>query len=292
MSERGTFVLDRGWFDHPVFKDETYTQREAWAWMIAQAAYRPHRRRIGAAEVALSRGQLAASLRFMAEKFKWPEANVRRFLARLRRNAMIDAATDAGITVLTIRNYDRYQWPNRTIDASSDAVPTQHRRKGEEREIRKELAGAGEPPANRSVSEEAYSLTKEIAQICGFADVEDWPPGWCGAPLRVHRWLSEQWPSVVIIAACRETMARKRDGPPNSINFFEKAVARAVAQQAAPLPIVVINNTKESLHAQARQVQSSGSAVAAIQRLREKIANQPGSGEPADGDPVFRLSKG
>src|SRR5262245_47884423 len=44
MTERGTFVLDRGWFDHPAFKDEPYTEREAWAWMISNAAYLPHSR--------------------------------------------------------------------------------------------------------------------------------------------------------------------------------------------------------------------------------------------------------
>ena len=38
MSERGVFALDRGIFDHLAFADEAFTEREAWAWLIAEAA--------------------------------------------------------------------------------------------------------------------------------------------------------------------------------------------------------------------------------------------------------------
>jgi hypothetical protein len=54
MSERGTFAMDRGWFDHPSFADEPYTERESWAWLIAEAAYRPHCRRVGSFKVTLA----------------------------------------------------------------------------------------------------------------------------------------------------------------------------------------------------------------------------------------------
>jgi hypothetical protein len=53
MSARGTFALDRGWFDHPTFKKERYTEREAWAWLIAQAAYLRHSRRLGAIQTPI-----------------------------------------------------------------------------------------------------------------------------------------------------------------------------------------------------------------------------------------------
>ena len=132
MSERGTFAIDRGLFDHPVFKDEPYTEREAWTWLIAEAAYRPRRRRVSSLTVWLQRGELVASLRYIAERWQWSEPRVRRFLRRLETNAMIDLDTDAGITIITIKNYDKYQWLPRKIearsDAPSDAVPTQYRR--------------------------------------------------------------------------------------------------------------------------------------------------------------------
>jgi hypothetical protein len=76
----------------------------------------------------LKRGQVAASLRFMADKWQWREPRVRRFLKRLKTDAMIDAATDAGITVITICNYDKYQKVSLPRDAQIDAAATQRRK--------------------------------------------------------------------------------------------------------------------------------------------------------------------
>ncbi len=38
MSERGVFAVDRGIWDHPMFACEPFTEREAWQWLIAEAA--------------------------------------------------------------------------------------------------------------------------------------------------------------------------------------------------------------------------------------------------------------
>lgn len=134
MSERGVFAVDRGIWDHPTFKNEPLTEREAWMWLISEAAFKPHRRRVGSATVDLAPGQIAASTRFMADKWGWSESHVRRFLKRLKADAMIDAATDAGITVATICNYKKYQRVSLPSDAASDApgdaAATQSRRQG------------------------------------------------------------------------------------------------------------------------------------------------------------------
>jgi uncharacterized protein YdaU (DUF1376 family) len=103
------------------------------------------------------------------------------------------------------------------------------------------------------ISPEAHSLAVKVATIAGFPDIAGWPPGWCGAPLTAQKWINEGWPHEIVIAACRESMGKKRDGPPNSINYFEKSVARAIAQHAQPLPKVVIENTPEIIHANNEQ---------------------------------------
>jgi quinol monooxygenase YgiN len=136
MSERGVFAVDRGIWDHPSFADEPLTEREAWQWLIGEAAFKDRVRRVGSLVVELARGQLAASTRFMADKWQWSEARVRRFLKRLKTDAMIDAASDAGITIITICNYNKYQrvsLPNDAAsDAQTDAAATQQRRKTED----------------------------------------------------------------------------------------------------------------------------------------------------------------
>lgn len=136
MSERGVFAVDRGIWDHPSFADEPLTEREAWQWLIGEAAFKDRVRRVGSVVVELVRGQLAASTRFMADKWQWSEARVRRFLKRLKTDAMIDAASDAGITVITICNYNKYQRVSLPNDAATvapnDAAATQQRRKTED----------------------------------------------------------------------------------------------------------------------------------------------------------------
>lgn len=124
MEKAGVFAVARGVFDHPLFADEPFSEREAWIWLVGEAAWRPTRARVGRAIVTLNRGQLAHSTRFMAAKWKWSEARVRRFLARLKEDAMIGVKTDALATQITICNYDAYQ----KVGMPTDAEATQNRR--------------------------------------------------------------------------------------------------------------------------------------------------------------------
>jgi hypothetical protein len=135
---RGFFAVDRGIWDHPVLRGNgPFSRREAWLWLISEACWQPRRLVVANITINLKRGQLVASSRFLAGKWGWSEAAVRRFLAELRgknarqwgadaiadaqTDAMIDAQTDAGITVITIRNYNKYQSGSRLSDAASDA---------------------------------------------------------------------------------------------------------------------------------------------------------------------------
>jgi hypothetical protein len=113
MTERGTIVIDRGLFGHSRFADEPFTEREAWAWMIGEAAFRPHCKRVGAVRVELKRGQLCHSIRYMAERWQWSKTRVHRFLTRLAADEgdepLIGTRSETGMTVVTIRKYDEYQ---------------------------------------------------------------------------------------------------------------------------------------------------------------------------------------
>jgi len=136
MSERGVYAVDRGIWDHPDFADEPFTEREAWHWLIGSCAWEPKRVRVGHAVVDLERGQCAFSLRFMAKRWQWSEPRVRRFLNRSKTDGRAIVDSTQGTTRITICNYDKYQFGRRgadsSIDAQTDAAPTQHRRKEEE----------------------------------------------------------------------------------------------------------------------------------------------------------------
>lgn len=115
------------------------------------------------------------------------------------------------------------------------------------------------------ISPEAFDIADELALVAGIIDKLAWPPGWCGAPMRVQSWVSHGWSREIILAAAREAMARKPDaGPPDTVNYFEKPIARAVARQAKPLPVVVFDQKPEVIHAKAPH---GGNVAGAVERL-------------------------
>jgi hypothetical protein len=105
----GWLAVHRQWFAHPVFRDEPFTEREAWLWLMAQAAWCPRQRRIGNYVVNLSAGQTAVSIRFLAVAWQWEQTKVVRFLKRLKTATLIRTETATGITTITICRYKELQ---------------------------------------------------------------------------------------------------------------------------------------------------------------------------------------
>ena len=56
------YKMERGWLDSAVWEDEPYSRREAWAWLIAEAAWDDNKTvALNHRPVRLKRGQLLAS---------------------------------------------------------------------------------------------------------------------------------------------------------------------------------------------------------------------------------------
>lgn len=199
----GFYLMYRDWQDNPLFGREAFSRRDAWVWLIEQACFTPKNINIAGKTVTLQRGQLSSSLRFMAKAWDWDEAKVRRFLSRARSEKMIDAATDAGQTIITICNYDKYQAPDFSSDAPSDAETTQQRRGGDakykEGKEGKEAKASSPRGAvvvfprpdfadpqhwadlltnrkQKRLPNTASAHAKMMADIARFAD-DEWPPG-------------------------------------------------------------------------------------------------------------------
>lgn len=128
MSEGGFYLMPRHWQDYPMFGREAFSRRDAWVWLMENAAYADRTVDVAGKTVAILRGQLSYSLRFMAKAWEWDEAKVRRFLARAQKDRMIDARTDAGQTIITICDYNKIQRGGHSTDAPADAEVTQEQR--------------------------------------------------------------------------------------------------------------------------------------------------------------------
>lgn len=189
----GVFAVSRAVFDHELFADETFTEREAWIWLIREAAWKDRRIRVGDRMVNLKRGQCGCSVRFMAERWRWHRSKVERFLKRLKSETMIETASDQGILVITVCKYNEYQrvsLPDETpTETPSETSARQSRDKQEDRGNTGEnisLRGAGAPDlkivAGKTLEAQVYAVGKTVLgksaggvitnlrKACGFDD--------------------------------------------------------------------------------------------------------------------------
>lgn len=90
-----------------------YDSRSAWTWLIQAAAFKDGTYHTQFAIDELKRGEFIASLRFLADAWKWDKNKCARFLALLQKAGRItrQRAGHHG-TVYLIANYDTYQDPS------------------------------------------------------------------------------------------------------------------------------------------------------------------------------------
>lgn len=113
------FAVSRDIFEHPIvgIGDRSYTDTEAWLWLLASASYETKRAMNKGTIIVLDPGDLMAAHGYLATKWKWTIGQVRAFLKRLELDAMItrfcnkqsDNRRNNQIQIITICNYTRYQ---------------------------------------------------------------------------------------------------------------------------------------------------------------------------------------
>lgn len=252
MSDFGIFCLDKGWFEHPVFDDQPFTEREAWAWMIAAAAPAERFRRIGQVRVLVKRGQLKHSHRFLAKRWQWSVARVQRFLAKLVAESMIESVTESGVTCVTLCNYDKYQPSVAVTESPTDQLPSQIS-KNQTTNTESNVDGGGDARARESIiSEQAMTLANEVMRTLDI-DPQFIPPGWCGAAMWMQAGLSSGWnPELVRIAAAR-IRAKRNYRQPYSYRYLLQPIVREhelANEPALPIPPISIPQSEVS-HANA-----------------------------------------
>lgn len=120
------YLMKRGWMDHPAFKNEPFTQREAWEWLIANTLYTDAAINITGNPVPLRRGQLSYSNRYLAKAWAWDMGRVRRTLQHFEKWNLITTQIEAGQTVITVCNYDKYQSPQTENETAPKQKYIQH----------------------------------------------------------------------------------------------------------------------------------------------------------------------
>jgi len=83
---------------------------QAWVDLLLWAAWKDTTKVINNRLFKLDRGQLVASVSYLKSHWRWSDGRVRNFLKRLKNYEMIEIDSSKFISVITICNYDRYNF--------------------------------------------------------------------------------------------------------------------------------------------------------------------------------------
>lgn len=112
MEDFGFIMLSRKAFQSEMWEEERELSKfEAWLDLIATAAFADHERIVLGRFIHLKRGELVASVRYLATRWRWKKTSVDRFLHVLQDRSKIGTRNETGITIISLCNYERYNTP-------------------------------------------------------------------------------------------------------------------------------------------------------------------------------------
>lgn len=165
----GYVAMARDWQDDAFFGSDEFSRRDAWAWLVAHAAWKPTSARVKGSRIELHRGELCFSQRFLAEKWGWSKSRVDRFIANLRDEGIIETRSKIGATaghsagqgqsIITICKYAKYQDSDKTQRGNDDAEigATAGQQRGKEEPRNQETIEPEEEVTAPSAADYAFS---------------------------------------------------------------------------------------------------------------------------------------
>lgn len=109
----GWVRIYRSLADHPIWTGQRFTAGQAWVDLIMLANFTDSRAFQGNKPILVRRGQVLTSQVALAARWGWNRKTVVSFLKALKADIMLDIETsretDTGYTLITIRNYERFQ---------------------------------------------------------------------------------------------------------------------------------------------------------------------------------------
>ena len=241
----GWIAVSRDIFQHDFFATEPMSEREAWVWMIARAAWEDTTHRVGSEMLSVLRGSFFCTLRELQSAWGWgSDTRVRAFLKRTQEERMIECKTNAKKTHITICNYDNFQHIERKENAKKTQPTIQNKRTKEQVTTKQEEIEV--VPTSISKEEEGASARVSISileEVMTAVGVDPSAPGryWKGAPATTHvlGWqVAYGLTDDEVIDAARISRTNNPEPPdgPKALDKFMAAYAKAKASASSIKP--------------------------------------------------------
>ena len=127
-----TMTKNKGWVrlyrqieDNPLWFAEPFTRAQAWIDLILLANHTDGILVIRGNVVTIKRGQIGWSQEKLAERWRWSRGKLKRFIKYLEMIQQIEQQQCHAVTLLTIKNYCKYQSDD-TTDSTTDSTTDGH----------------------------------------------------------------------------------------------------------------------------------------------------------------------
>ena len=159
----GTFItVPREIFEDSLFVPEPYSRREAFLDLVQKATHEPKTIPIRGGSITVNRGQLSASIRFLATRWQWSCGKVESVLKEYESVNLIERKSDSGTTLISIVNYDFYQ-KSLNGDSHADRHANEHANKynnNKDKEVKepKEKKSSNDDKERFELAEKLYAI--------------------------------------------------------------------------------------------------------------------------------------
>lgn len=110
LSEKGWIKLDRQLQDNWLWKIKPFSKAQAWVDLIMMVNHKDAKVPMGNEVLEIKRGSKPVGLRQLGEKWGWSKNKVSDFLNVLEKDSMITQERTTKGTVVTLINYDQFQF--------------------------------------------------------------------------------------------------------------------------------------------------------------------------------------
>lgn len=224
----GYILLHRSLLDHYFFKQERFSEKEAWIWMLMQASYSPHRVRFGSKIISVGRGEIPTSFRKLSEVFGWSSNTIAGYLTRLEQQRMITRKTSTGFLIITVCNYDKYQNMLINTETNTETETDTHPETNTDTNIIK-------------TKENKIKLTSDVhahARDKIFSDLEvilQSPTPLFSSP--ISKWLEWGADAAIDILPSAERWKKKYPNKAmRSLAWLDEDIAASIRQRTGPMP--------------------------------------------------------
>jgi len=134
---------------------ERFTKAQAWIDLLLLATYKPRTVFIRGVEIKLQPGDLCYSQLSLAQRWKWNRKTVSTFLSMLSQREMLDIKISRITTVISIRNWSKYQSNGQQSGQQKDNRTDTNKEGKEGKKVKKE---AGSPNGSPSRNQQNKSF--------------------------------------------------------------------------------------------------------------------------------------